>query len=73
MAGGEKRNRPTGYQKYLAGEFREAGWTVFGNADFLKAHCPCAMTHKTYLRPDVSEAYAREKLAWLFNETCYGS
>lgn len=73
MASGPRTSKPAGYQKHLAGEFREAGWTVYGPPSMLRVKCSCTQVHKTFIREDAeSEQYAKDKLGWLFNETCYG-
>ena len=74
MTANYKRPRPKaiGSQKHLEGEFREAGWTVQGPINRVRVKCKCPEGHKTFLRSDLStESYVREKLAWLFQETCY--
>lgn len=43
-----------------------------GTRPILKARCRCPAGHVTYVRSgNLTVEYVREKIHWLFNDTCY--
>lgn len=74
MASSPRSPQPTGYQKFLVGQFREAGWTIGGSVSKTHAYCECALRHKAHVREDIkSDVYVQDLLHWLRFETCFGS
>lgn len=67
-------SRPLVDAGHVAGEFRDAGWSTSEDGAFITVSCRCDMGHITFVPKGlISEDFAREKLWWLFNESCYGS
>lgn len=68
----ENRALPADYHRHVVGEYRDAGWTMSGGRPILKARCPCAEQHVTFIRSgNLTREYVAYKVHWLFNETCY--